>query len=94
MRRITFIGAGSMVFARNLVDDMLSFDALADSEIVLMDLDEHLRPHRIPALAGFLERTVGDARDELVGARTKEHEVRQRARAVPLCESLDQPFTT
>jgi alpha-galactosidase len=39
--RITFIGAGSMVFATNLVGDVLSFDALSDSEIVLMDIDEH-----------------------------------------------------
>ncbi|WP_226482655.1 alpha-galactosidase [Natrinema amylolyticum] len=41
MTQITFIGAGSMVFAKNLVGDVLSFDALADSEIVLMDIDEH-----------------------------------------------------
>jgi alpha-galactosidase len=41
MVRITFLGAGSMVFATNLVGDVLSFDALQDSEIVLMDIDEH-----------------------------------------------------
>jgi len=39
--RIVFIGAGSMVFAKKLVGDVLSFPELADSEIVLMDVDEH-----------------------------------------------------
>ncbi|OVE82852.1 alpha-glucosidase/alpha-galactosidase [Natronolimnobius baerhuensis] len=41
MPTITFIGAGSMVFAKNLVGDILSFDALSDSTIRLMDIDEH-----------------------------------------------------
>ncbi|WP_136689489.1 alpha-galactosidase [Halorhabdus amylolytica] len=41
MPTITFIGAGSMVFATNLVGDLLSYDALSDSEIRLMDVDEH-----------------------------------------------------
>lgn len=37
--RIAFIGAGSITFARTLVADVLSFEALADSELVLMDID-------------------------------------------------------
>jgi len=41
MPRIAFLGAGSIVFARNLVGDILSFPELADSEIALMDIDEH-----------------------------------------------------
>ncbi|MFB6189871.1 MAG: alpha-galactosidase [Halapricum sp.] len=41
MTTITFIGAGSMVFATNLVGDILSYEALADSELRLMDIDEH-----------------------------------------------------
>ncbi len=40
MARITFIGAGSTVFARNLITDILSFPELAESEIVLFDIDE------------------------------------------------------
>ena len=40
MPRITLIGAGSLTFAKNLIGDILSFEALSDSEIVLMDLDE------------------------------------------------------
>jgi len=38
---ITFIGAGSMVFATNLIGDILSYEALSDSRIRLMDIDEH-----------------------------------------------------
>jgi alpha-galactosidase len=39
--RVTFIGAGSTVFARNLTIDLLGFEALRDTtELVLMDIDE------------------------------------------------------
>ncbi|MCX6345676.1 MAG: alpha-galactosidase [Armatimonadetes bacterium] len=40
MKKITFIGAGSFGFTRGLVRDILTFPALADSEICLMDIDE------------------------------------------------------
>jgi alpha-galactosidase len=39
MPKITFIGAGSTVFAKNLIGDILSFPELAESEIVLYDID-------------------------------------------------------
>ncbi len=39
MKKIAFIGAGSFGFTRVLVKDILSFPALADSEIALMDID-------------------------------------------------------
>jgi alpha-galactosidase len=39
MARVVFIGAGSVVFTRNLVKDILTYPALEDSEIVLMDID-------------------------------------------------------
>jgi alpha-galactosidase len=39
MPKITFIGAGSFVFTRNLVRDILSFPALSGSDICLMDID-------------------------------------------------------
>ena len=41
MPKVTFIGAGSAVFSKNIIADILSHSALADSEIVLMDVDEH-----------------------------------------------------
>ena len=40
MPRVTFIGAGSTVFARNLMGDILSWPELAASTIVLHDIDE------------------------------------------------------
>ena len=38
-RKIAFIGAGSFGFTRNLVRDLLTFPALADAEIALMDIN-------------------------------------------------------
>ena len=39
MAKIAFIGAGSTVFAKNLMGDILSFPELANSTISLMDID-------------------------------------------------------
>jgi len=39
MKKITFIGAGSFGFTRTLVKDILSFPALSDTHICLMDID-------------------------------------------------------
>jgi len=38
--KITFIGAGSCVFTRNLLGDILQYPELKDAEIALMDIDE------------------------------------------------------
>ncbi|MCH8273980.1 MAG: hypothetical protein IH851_04250 [Armatimonadetes bacterium] len=44
MPKIAFIGAGSVVFAKNLLGDILLFDELKESDIALMDIDaERLR---------------------------------------------------
>lgn len=40
MSRIVFIGAGSLGFTRGLVRDILTFPALKDSTLVLMDIDK------------------------------------------------------
>jgi len=40
MKKIAFIGAGSFGFTRGLVKDILSFPALSDSTIALMDIDD------------------------------------------------------
>jgi len=40
MARIVLIGAGSVVFAKNITGDILSFPELADSEIRLVDIDQ------------------------------------------------------
>jgi alpha-galactosidase len=39
MPKITFIGAGSTVFAKNLMGDIFSYPELADSTLCLMDID-------------------------------------------------------
>ena len=50
MPKIAFIGAGSTVFAKNLLGDILSFPELAGSTIALMDIDvERLRTSEIVA---------------------------------------------
>ena len=49
-RKITFIGAGSTVFAKNLLVDILSFPELAGSKICLFDIDpERLRTSEVVA---------------------------------------------
>ena len=39
MTKITFIGAGSTVFTRNLTRDILTFPLLSDATLCLMDID-------------------------------------------------------
>ena len=56
MTKITFIGAGSTVFAKNLLGDILSFPELAEAEIALYDISpERLKTSEIVA------RKVADA---------------------------------
>ena len=40
MAKIVFVGAGSTVFAKNLLTDILLIPELRDSEIVLQDIDK------------------------------------------------------
>ncbi len=50
MPKITFIGAGSTVFAKHLMGDILTFPELAESEFVLFDIDpQRLRTSEIVA---------------------------------------------
>ena len=39
-QKITFVGAGSTIFMKNILGDILHYPALKDSEIALMDIDE------------------------------------------------------
>ena len=76
MPKITLIGAGSTVFARNLMGDILSFPELAGSTLALHDIDEErLRTSEIVAhrLAGTLDvhptiESTTDRRAALDGA--------------------------
>jgi alpha-galactosidase len=74
--KITFIGAGSTVFAKNLLADILSFPELADSTISLMDIDpqrlqtSEIVAHKVAEFFGAkpnIEATL-DRRQALDGA--------------------------
>ncbi|GGJ40867.1 alpha-glucosidase/alpha-galactosidase [Deinococcus roseus] len=55
---ITFIGAGSTVFARNLLTDILSFPELSNAEIRLYDINEE-RLNTSEVVARRLAQTLG-----------------------------------
>ena len=58
MAKIAFLGAGSTVFARNLLQDLFTFPELHGSTIALMDID----PARLAdteAVAGLLAKDAG-----------------------------------
>src|SRR3989440_2289580 len=58
MSKIALIGAGSTVFAKDLLGDILSFPELAESRIALMDIDsERLRTSEM--VARKVARAVG-----------------------------------
>jgi alpha-galactosidase len=76
MAKITFIGAGSTVFARNLLGDILSYPELADSTISLQDINEE-RLQTTAVVAKRIAETLGahptieatlDRREALDGA--------------------------
>jgi alpha-galactosidase len=56
--RIAFVGAGSVVFTRNLLGDILAFPALRDVEIALHDIDAD-RLATAEAMARHVARTCG-----------------------------------
>ncbi|MCH8205720.1 MAG: alpha-glucosidase/alpha-galactosidase [Chloroflexi bacterium] len=57
MAKIAFIGAGSVVFTRRLLQDIVSTPALTDARITLMDID----PDRLDLIGRFAKRLVSDA---------------------------------
>ncbi|HMF31440.1 MAG TPA: alpha-galactosidase [Candidatus Lokiarchaeia archaeon] len=62
--KIAFIGAGSIVFARNLLTDILAFPALRkDATICLEDIDEH----RLDLMFNLMSRYKEDYPVELAG---------------------------
>jgi len=55
LKKIAFIGAGSFGFTRSLVRDILSFPALSDSTIALMDIDTE----RLDSIKKAVEKIIG-----------------------------------
>ena len=58
MTKITFIGAGSTVFTKNIAGDILQRPALADAEIRLMDINPQ-RLEESEIVVGKLAQTLG-----------------------------------
>lgn len=73
MPKITFIGAGSWVFTRTLLGDILQFPELGESEIALMDID----PERL-RVAEILAHKVADA----LGVKPKINAYADRKKAI------------
>src|SRR6185437_16128809 len=73
MPKITFLGAGSTVFAKNLLGDILSFPELAESQICLFDIDDE----RLSTSA-VVARKVAEA----VGAHPKVESTTDRRQAL------------
>jgi alpha-galactosidase len=76
MVKITFIGAGSVVFTRELLGDLLAFEELADTHIALYDIDAE-RLETAAAMARWTDAQLGgkatitthtDRREALDGA--------------------------
>jgi alpha-galactosidase/6-phospho-beta-glucosidase family protein len=76
MPKIAFVGAGSVVFTRNLLGDILAFPELAESEISLHDIDSErletaeLLAHRVAETLGATPNVTAslDRRAALEGA--------------------------
>ena len=73
MAKIAFLGAGSTVFARRLLVDILSFNELEDTSIYLFDIDEE----RL-STSEIVARQVAQA----VGSRAEVHATTQRRAAL------------
>ena len=58
MPRIAFVGAGSTVFARNLIGDVLAQPELAGSTFALMDIDLRGWRHRARPRTSSSPRTA------------------------------------
>ncbi len=70
MPKIAFIGAGSIGFTRGLVRDILTFPALADSTIALMDIDSE----RLDLIKTAVDRIVaaGNYPAKVVATKNRE----------------------
>ena len=61
MKKFTFIGAGSLDFTKDLVRDILTFEAFRDAELMLMDID----PKRLEY--AVKERSYSISSDSIMG---------------------------
>ena len=87
-KKITFIGAGSLGFTRGLVRDILTFPAMADATITLMDIN----PDRLEFSRAACQRIIdaGNYPAQIVATMNRK-EALAGADAV-LCTILASPF--
>lgn len=71
MPKITFVGAGSIVFARNLMGDILSFPELQGCTISLMDVDAERLERTAAAADAMLEHNDVEATVETTTDRVE-----------------------
>ncbi|MBE6359117.1 MAG: alpha-glucosidase/alpha-galactosidase [Lentisphaerae bacterium] len=64
MPKITFMGAGSTIFARNIIGDCMCFEALKDAEIALYDIDAG-RLQESEYILGVLNKNINDNRAKI-----------------------------
>jgi alpha-galactosidase len=87
MTRITFVGAGSLTFTRDLVRDILTFPPLRDATLVLMDIDAERLAFAEHAVRRIVERGQYPARIEATLDRVEALE----SSDVVLCTVLAHP---
>ena len=82
MPKITFMGAGSTVFARNVLGDCMCSPALCESEIALYDID----PGRLAdseIILNAINKNVNDGR-AVIRTYLGEENAKKRCGARPL----------
>ena len=60
MTKITFMGAGSTIFAKNIIGDAMLTDCLRDSNIALYDIDAE-RLHESKLMLENLNKNINNA---------------------------------
>ena len=77
MPKITFMGAGSTVFARNVLGDCMCTEALRDSELALYDIDPVRLAESRDILTAMNETKGGHARiSAYLGAENRKEALR------------------
>lgn len=61
-RKFTFIGAGSLDFTRDLVRDILTFEAFNDCEIMLMDIDPIRLDYALKGVTRIIKASMTQAK--------------------------------
>lgn len=78
MGKMTFMGAGSAVFARNVMGDMMMCESLRDFELALYDIDEHRLEDTYRIVNAFnINQNEGRAKiKKYVGVETRKEALR------------------